>query len=72
MSNQMKRGIRIVNKTGRPSDTDVYDMETGQKILNVMRVELDITQGHLDVKVTLCGPIEYEGPATIVEGESEL
>lgn len=60
-------GVRIVNKTnGNPRMTNIFDMETGEKITNVTRVSLDITRNGVDVVLHVRMPFEYEGPARVI------
>lgn len=62
------RGVRIVKQPGNRSwrDVDVYDLETGAKLLNVYRIQIDISpDGHPAAMITLTtgDDWEYEGPA---------
>jgi hypothetical protein len=63
------KGVRIVNK-GDTANTDIFDIETGEKILNCYRVELDISRAQTTVVLHLGIPFEYEGPAQIAGSES--
>jgi hypothetical protein len=70
------RKIRIVQSDphGRPSGLDVYDAETGEKIPNVYRVEVDLTRNDLaaHVRLTLGVEWEYEGVAQVEETGARL
>ncbi len=76
------RNVRIINRSdGRavsPNRTDVYDGDTGEKLLNVCRVELSAEHSALTVIVELLAGIEYEGPAEVrrvrvkADGTTEL
>ncbi len=63
------RNVRIINRSDAravsPNLTDVYDGDTGEKLLNVYRVELSAERGVLSVIVELGAGIEYEGPAEV-------
>lgn len=69
-SSSLIPSVRIVTKNGNPKMTDVYDLRTGLKIINVKRIELDVSRENIDVRITTLGAVEYEGPATIIEDEA--
>lgn len=58
-------GIKVVNTTGNPYDTDVYDLETGDKLTNVKMVDVSASRGRLEVTIVAEMGFEYEGPAFI-------
>lgn len=63
------RGVRIVRPPGSRDwrSVDVYDLETGAKILNVYRVQIDIHPAQqiaaTTITLTTGDAWEYEGPA---------
>lgn len=59
-------GVKIVNKTGIPAQTDIFDLETGEKIVNVTEVSMKLTRLELDVSLHVRMPFEYEGPARVI------
>lgn len=61
--------VRVVQKRWTPR-CDVFDADTGEQLLNISRVELDITRDHPGVRLTISAELEYEGDAEIVEGAS--
>ncbi len=69
------RGVRIVKKAGNRSNrnVDVYDLETGEKILNVYRVHIDVMPASsleaAQITLTTGDAFEYEGPAEFVTPE---
>lgn len=69
------RGVRIVKHGPRRRAVDVFDLETGEKLLNVHAVELVVDPARSPmtlVRITADIPFEYEGPATFVaSGEAE-
>lgn len=67
------RKIRIVQRSphGSPRGLEVYDGETGEKLLNVYRIELDLSRERTLLRLTLGVEWEYEGVAEIV-GEAPI
>ena len=60
--------LKIVAKSNSARDVDVYDADTGEKLLNVYGVRIDINPG-MDpvVKATIVAGVtfEYDGPAEL-------
>lgn len=61
------RRVRLVQREGM-NWCDVFDADTGEQLLNVHRVELDVTGDGALVRITVGASLEYEGDAVIVEG----
>jgi len=58
-------GIRVTNPNGDPRKSDVYDLETGEKITNVKSISIDVSRNELEVVIRVGGAFEYEGPAYV-------
>lgn len=59
--------VRVIQKRGT-TFCDVFDADTGEQLLNIYRVELDITREIPAVRLTLAADLEYEGDAEIAQG----
>jgi hypothetical protein len=66
MSELPTRGVRLVSQ-GSGRTAEVFDLETGEKLLNVYRIQLDFSRPSPTVVLHLDTPFVYEGPAQIVE-----
>ncbi len=54
-------------------DFKVFDADTGEEIINVMRLEFDLDAGDLTplCKLTLIGPSEVDGLEVVADVETE-
>jgi hypothetical protein len=52
MPSLIGRPIRIVNRTGRPKDTEIHDAESDTRLLNVEAVNLHIDRDKVTAVVT--------------------
>ncbi len=68
------RGVRIVKHghTVSGRDVDVFDLETGAKLLNVYAVDIHISREQSRCSVTTSDPVIYEGPAELVTSEEAI
>jgi hypothetical protein len=67
------RGVRIVS-SGKRHSTDVFDLETGDKLLYVysVHIEQDATTGVFRTQIVSGDAFEYEGPAEIVTPDEAM
>ena len=65
------RAVKIVKKEGtrRGYDVDVFDLETGEKLEDVYKVEFCVTRDIATIRITSGAPWVYEGPAEIITPE---
>lgn len=58
-------GIKITSPDGNSRKTDIFNMDTGDKITNVTGIRIEATRHGVEVVLTAVVPFEYEGPARI-------
>lgn len=66
-----QRGVRVV-KTSHSHlarDVDVFDLETGAKLLNVYQIDINVNRGISEITIVTSDPFVYEGPATLISPE---